>query len=251
MNHYSMKSTLRKLAILSCALTSLSTLSAAVFTITSSTTDTDMYDNESQTFIGQPTLRAGYNTTNGFGSVFYIFSMPSITSGEVVTEASLSFSLTQVQTFGADLANADLFALDYRNTTTITLGDHYHGAFAGDVTHTGIQDDIMTRTTPTGTISTDSTGSGNVLSYINTQIGAGATVGDYLIFRLNVDDTIAMTSSRYYTLATADNSTSELRPVLSFTTEAAAVPEPSTYTLLTGLASLTLIMVRRHSKKTA
>ena len=87
-----------------------------------------------------------------------MFEMPAIPVGHIVSDASLSFELTGVQTFGADLANADLFALDYRSSASVTPADHYEGAF-GDSSDTGIQDDILTRLSSTGNISTDATGS--------------------------------------------------------------------------------------------
>lgn len=240
------KSTRQKSVLLLLTFGSSVSLPATVFTIIGDTNDTNILSaSGGSTWVGQPTLSVGHNSTHGLMSVFHMFALPAIPAGEVVTSASLSFQLTKVQSFGADLANGDLFALDFRSTPSVTIADHYEGSFSGS-TDTGIQDDIITRLSSLGTITTDATGSANLVSYVNTQISNGATSGDFLIFRYNIDDSIA-TSSRYYSIAMADHSTEAFRPVLSLTTQPSviAVPEPSVLGFATGLAGLALLSTRR------
>lgn len=171
----------------------------------------DVNDNQAQSngstiWVGQQELRVGGASAGVDGSAVYLFALPSLGTGESVVSASLTFELLDiVNSFGF---NADLYGLSYRTTASVTGADWWQGDFGTDSNATGLQDNVMTPSSIEGSITTDATGSLNLLNYINAQYTAGAVAGDFVVLRLNAD-TADAANYYYYKVASANNSSAK------------------------------------------
>lgn len=209
----------------------LSTAQAATYAVTGHVDDRELWSDGTLRWIGQTTMRVGGATAGSDGVAFYIFELPSLASGESVASADLSFTLLSIS--NTPTGKADLHGFDYRSATTVSIADYYQGSFGGDSGTTPIQDDILTLSS-SGVITTDSTGSSNLATYLDDQYTAGAQGGDYVILRLNIDVSDE-TNYYYYNVASANNSGNE--PVLSIQTTTGGGGDTQAPSVPTGLAS--------------
>ncbi len=194
--------------------------------------------NDDDLFVGERS--SGFNTFRN--NAILPFVLPAIPAGHVVIDANLSFSASRFATFSSGFPEADLYGLNYRTSTNIldtpTLqADYYHSATqAHDPNASLIQDSIMsynlftsngTFATDYNTFNTDSGADSALVSYLNTQYTNGATAGDYALLRLNADGNGgAGLGSQFYKVGSSLGSS---EAVLTITTNAIAVPEPSAF----------------------
>lgn len=188
------------------------------------------------------------------------FQLPVLAAGESINSATLTLNVTgagNVVTVnangGTQVLRADLYGLGYRADSTVLATDAYVGASGGsgfDTTDATLlsadflRGDTDVRATPA--ISTSAplvkSTSGNALStYLNAQYAAGAVGGNFVFLRVNPDE---LYTGGQYEIATADNATASLRPVLTY--EVTAVPEP---TALAGVTGLALLALRRNRSR--
>lgn len=221
-----------------------SSVSSATYTITISQPETyqitghvddrDIRDDSSMGWIGEQGVRVGGANTTQDNSMVYIFELPEFGEGETVTDASLSFNLEGVANNPS--FHVDLYGLDYQSTTTLSGSMYYEGSYDGDSNATALQDDILVNSTSTGTVTTSSTGSSNLVSYLTAQITAGAEGGDYVLLRLN-QDTADASSYHYYHVSSANHATSGYRPVLTIETNGGGSGDTEAPTVPTGVAT--------------
>ncbi|WP_139957574.1 right-handed parallel beta-helix repeat-containing protein [Flavicella sediminum] len=176
-------------------------------------------------FIGGRDVNHDSNTS----SAILPFKLPKRPSGEKVIQANLQVNLHYIKEWIH--ANIDLYGLPYQPNNTIYASNHYDDVYTtSHGTDTAIQDDFISRLnseilgntyTPNRKVETNTTGSSALLNYINEQYDAGASEGDYIFLRLNIDapiNTGAPTSlptaaSHYY--AISDETTGENAPKLT------------------------------------
>lgn len=193
-------------------------LSAEIFPLSGDLNDTEVRSDGSVRFLTSADLRVGWSRTDANGAAFYIFELPDIASPETLDSAEFSFQLTHQN--GDPSFNADLYGISYRDVTTVSLDDYYHGVFGGDTNPevTALQNDILTPASSSGEHQTDVTGSANLLNFVKAQYTAGAQAGDYIVLRINADQSEIAPGGFYYNLASAD--ATELAPSLTLQTEA-------------------------------
>ena len=204
----------------------------AYSTVKSATTDasaepTDINGNSADTSVeedgyvrwgGEETARSGGADTDHDHCFVLVFELPTLGQGQTITAANLKFYYEGTGYYTPQ-GNIDVHGLDYRTTSSVVSGDFYQGSFTGDENSTGIQDDIVTPSTSTGTINTSSSADTALKNYLNAQYTAGAEGGDYVFLRINNDINETNSPQRYYEVSTANHSTSSQRPVLTVTIE--------------------------------
>jgi len=163
--------------------------------------------------------RVGGGSTDGHDwCLVYVFQLPTLQQGQTITVANLKFYY-EGTSYYIPVGNVDLHGLDYRSNSSVLSGDFYQGSFTGDENSTGIQDDIVTPSTSTGTINTDGSGDTSLKNYLNAQYTGGAEGGDYVFLRLNSDINESNDPQRYYSFSSANHGTVGQRPVLTVTIE--------------------------------
>ena len=184
---------------------------------------------------------AGSNADAGRNAV-YVFQLPNLGAvANPFTSAALSFGITTIDNNTA--VNVDLYGLGRRDAApTIAVGDYYFANGADSTDATRLQVDILTPTsTPNSIISTDGTGSANLLAFLNAQYAGGVGVGEYVYLRLNVDGALN-NIVRGYNVNTADVADAASKPTITFE----AIPEPATFSLAAlGCAA---VVLRRRSR---
>ena len=165
------------------------------------------------------------------------FKLPAKPNGESVISASLSVNVHYVKEWIT--ANIDLYGLPYQTSNTIFASDHYDDAYNTSLgADTAIQDNYITRieangviTTPDRAAITSSQGNAALINYINAQYDAGASEGDYIFLRLNIDvpinpsatSSLPTAASHFYGIS--DETTGAHAPTLSLTIDATASVE--------------------------
>lgn len=167
------------------------------------------------------------NHDSNTSSAILPFKLPARGVGKVVTEASLKINIHYVRHWIS--SNIDLYGLPYQSTNTISSSDHFDQAYSlSNGTDTAIQDDFATRTetlgqdfTPDREVLTNTSGNTALVSYLNAQYDAGASEGDYVFLRLNIDAPInaenptALPTSASHYFGISDETTGEHAPKLS------------------------------------
>lgn len=177
--------------------------------------------------------------------VIYPFLLPTLPVGEVLSTVSLNVVFRSRG--GTPNFNVDLYAVGVNASNNIAQGGGaFWGVGATPTTPVGsalVQNDFVTSTTTTGTLTTNAGASTNLVTYLN----ANYVAGSYLFLRLNFD-VAAGTETGSYVFGANDfgggtNTTAGSIPaVLTLTT----VPEPSSLGLL-GLGGL--LMLRRSRRQ--
>lgn len=197
----------------------------------------------------------------------FMFQLPILQPGEIITGASLRLSELVDATAGTPAANVDLWAIGFDNNnpplnsaTESQLyffngtNDSNAGVGAGTV-RTRIQDDFLlpTDVVLTGspvTHQTNAAGNAGLLAYIqslyaNPNVIPGTS---NLILRLNYDsDTYAPTTgttANRFTLGSGDNATASNQPLLTLSTQ--QVPEPAALSIF---GSAMILLSLRPARK--
>ncbi len=178
-------------------------------------------------FVGGRDVNHDGNTA----SAILPFKLPARSIGEEVTSASLKVNVHYVKEWIT--SNIDLYGLPYSSSNTIYAADHYDDAYTmSNGTDTAIQNDFITRLgsettgvayTPDREVNTSVSGNSALITYINSQYDAGASEGDYIFLRLNIDvpinpsatSSLPTAASHYYGIS--DETTGIHAPTLSIT----------------------------------
>jgi hypothetical protein len=153
--------------------------------------------------------------TSGRVPVF-VFQLPDLgATADPFLTATLSFGI------GAKNANTtvntDLYGLARRDAAPGVLTTDYYLGDLDTTDATLLQDDILTPDVVANTIvTTDVTGSANLLTFLNAQYAAGTGAGLYIYLRLNVDG--PMTNVTGYNTHTANDTATEKNPLITYTT---------------------------------
>ena len=202
-----MKNILLYSAILMFSIFNIGVLKAETIPVDGDTADQEIYsDKSSPKWPGQLTSRIGAAKSTASGALVIPFMIPAISAGEIVSSASLTFNLVGIA--NSVIGNVDVFGLDYRTSSTVSVDDY-------DASATLIMDNAMTSSTSSGTVTITESA---LVDYINDQISNGATTGDYVFLRLSPD---AVESGSSYWTVTTSNGTP--KPVLTLETGSAPV----------------------------
>ena len=203
----------------------------AVHVILGDGSDRQMFDDGNLRWVGQPDHRVG--RTNDGSEIkdaisLYVFQLPTLNPGDNITSAHLDFDFV-ISSWSPPSSNLNLYGLGYRSTINFTVDDFFQGTFGSDSTDaTPIQQDFAITwpagqsSTAVGTYGTDATGDQALVNYLKAQYTAGATGGDYVILRLNLET--PQTSSNTFTVSSGDNAT--VPPVLTIALNGATVSDP-------------------------
>jgi hypothetical protein len=206
----------------------------------------------------QGDIRVGARTTSTKTAGIFPFALPSLTSGQIINSATLTFHVRgdDVKT---PLANShvDLYGLPFDQARFEKLASlHFQGANDTTAGVSKLQEDFISASdvpqdgTPLYQFVTV-----DVSTYLNNQYDAGAVAGDFAVFRLSQDIvSLSGDSSRYRFVASAGDGSggpdanahtiADGAPYLTYSV--GPVPEPSSAALL-GLAALGLCARRRRS----
>ncbi len=177
-----------------------------------------------------------------------VFQLPDL-NGETIVGANLDFVWTGgafLNAGGSGLPKGvDLYALRSDSSSTVLTTDYGFGAAPGNGTL--IQDDLLVFTSNVAfpgaaPVETDATADAALASWLASEYNGGAVAGDYVFFRLNLDD--EADNGAFF--GSANNSTAGNRPVLTIET-AAAIPEPGSLALLSA-GGLVLLFRRRRCR---
>ncbi len=196
-------------------------------------------------FVGQNPNRVGpENTTNMGHALVLVFALPTLPSGESITEADLQLNVVSKNgPFGGDPNyNIDAYGVRTSNSSSVLVSDFFMDA--NDVSATKIQEDMLSWLSSGAGIH-NTTNDAAVGAWLST-LYTGDTPNDtYAFIRLNGDVPVtSLPANRYFNISTGDGSTNA--PLLSITTAAAAVPEPSAFAFF-GLTSLAVLVFRKKS----
>jgi hypothetical protein len=199
------------------------------------TDDTGVYSDGQLLWIGGGSRRVGGAESGGRDEcVVYVFELPTLTSGQSIVDANLSFYL-ESYSYYSPAGNVDLYGIAYRSSSSVQSDDWYQGAYDGDPNATALQNNIMTPSSPEETtINTSSSGDNALKAYLNAQYDGGAEGGDYVFIRVNADSNETNTPQKYWVVSMANNATASQRPVLTVTIESAGdttapSPDPMTW----------------------
>lgn len=176
-------------------------------------------------FVGGRDVNHDGNTA----SAILPFKLPARPIGKVVTEASLKVNVHYVKEWIT--SNIDLYGLPYKANNTLYSTNHYDNVYTtSNGTDIAIQDDFISRLgsevngntyTPDREAVTSLLGNTALIGYINAQYDAGASEGDYIFLRLNIDtpinpgatSSLPTAASHFY--AISDETTGAHAPTLS------------------------------------
>ncbi len=196
---------------------------------------------------------AGFFTefsSNSAEDVEFVFQLPTLATGQVVTSAT--FSIGTTSNSGGINYGLDLYALAPRTTPYPQAGDFYVGA--ADTQNTLIQANFVPASSSTSaTYTTSTAGSTTLGAYIAGLYGTNPSVaGQYLFLRVNPDTTEGATTSLFttQTFAIAQDAGSGITaplPALTLTTVGGVpTPEPASLGIMgLGIAGLFLMAKRR------
>lgn len=186
----------------------------------------------------QTSYRVGFGGSPARGTVlFWPFELPVLADDEFIDSAELSFEFTNKDS--SPTFNLDLWGTGFQNDTNTSTMRKYFQYDTGDP-NAGtikIEDDIITPTTATGTISSANEA---LTSYIQGFYDAnpGYTGGSYAYLRLNMDGGYT-TGAIGYRIPSPEGVSLTLN----------VVPEPSTIGLL-AMAGAALPLFRRRRRRT-
>jgi len=208
---------------------------------------------------------AGGSNNKVYANAIFFFKLPVLQSGESLTAANLRLTELSDPANGPPTINADLWAIGYTNSASPlnnpaeSQAYYFNGpldpnpGIGAGAARVLLQDnflipaDVIGTGGPSAAHDTNTSGDSALLAYIqslyaNPSIIPGTTS---LILRLNYDDAsyspVFATTPNHYTIASADNSSTSLRPTLMLITQ--QVPEP----FLLSFLALTLLLSRRSS----
>lgn len=175
--------------------------------------DREIWDIGGGKWVGQSDLRIGGSGSGVDSAGIFPFELPVLQPGESITGASLKVNLESIS--GSPSGVIDLYGIDYRATSGVdTNNDFYEGSYGGDFTAEPLEGGFASLSSPAGLLTTDSSGSDNLVTFLNTQYAAGAEGGDYIFLRLNPSVT-DVGNYQYWLFSSADSGTPGNRPLLS------------------------------------
>ena len=201
--------------------------------ITSDGADQEIYSDGTSKWVGQSTGRIG---TGGPGlidaTMVYVFQLPTIAAGQSVSEATLSFDITAINSFNpGDLVDLDIYGVRSDSASTVDAVNDYRSAGS-----TLLEASVLNQNSALGVHST--TAATVFGTWIQSLYDGGAVAGDYAFVSLQTVTVNALTA-RYYTVGTA---TGAVTPTLNLTT---AIPEPATIGLVAAISGAMLFIRRR------
>ncbi|HZZ41312.1 MAG TPA: hypothetical protein VFE58_00105 [Tepidisphaeraceae bacterium] len=137
-----------------------------------------------------------------------VFKLPAKSSDQKVSSASFTVSMTRTASDGyqpygvTPTFNGDLYALSPRSTPQVLTSDYYGGAYGGDSTALGVQDNFLTPTVVTrnfiypSIVSTGLTADATLVQYLNDAYDNGS--GQYVFLRLSPDSVTNMVDTSGY-----------------------------------------------------
>lgn len=153
--------------------------------------------------------------------VVFPFQMPNL--GVVANPFhSASFTVNHESNQGTPLGNVAVYGLGSRVAETVLPDDYWSATTATDNTDATL---LQTALIPAGNASfglktTDSTGSANLIAYLNAQYAGGAGAGKHIFLRLSADAAQTGGANRYvFTSSDGALANSQLRPQINFLTK--------------------------------
>jgi hypothetical protein len=170
------------------------------------------------------------------------FLMPTLPAGEVFDTADLRTMLNHNNALAGQ--RGDLYGLSRVDASpTILAADFYLGAL--DASASLIQNDIYSNSTPLLTaVNTNATADALLVSFLNTKYAGGANAGKYFFLRFS-SDLVTTGDDRFQVLTSEAGSATE-RPLITYTSAAVVVPEPTSLVAISAIAATGLMRRSRR-----
>lgn len=184
-----MKNSLRPL--LAALLSALPCSAAETFTLTPMPSNAQVM--ASGTTWTSPSTRVGLTSSAPYGcATVFVFALPKVAFGDVITSADFSFNLASVK--GAGFAfNADLYSLGASSTDAVLTSDYFQGPFGTDANASPLQQAILTASPAmtAGRVHAGAAANAAIASELGLLSSQGVSAGSYYFLRLNPDFTAA------------------------------------------------------------
>jgi MYXO-CTERM domain-containing protein len=199
--------------------------------------------------VESPGWQVRVGMTDGVNSsTIFAFQLPTLGVGEVFSTASLNvrpFYITQQDFFQtvSTSFNVDLVALNRISTSATILASDFSASASL------IESDYVLSSAVSGSDVSNGAGGGVALTaFLNSQYANGANAGSFVFLRLQADTALAGpndTNNRFEILSRGAGASAEW-PRIDYTVT--AIPEPSVFAALAGLAALGLAAQRRRRR---
>ncbi len=121
---------------------------------------------------------------SGGRCVVLAFSLPSIPAGKMIADAK--FSIYYVGRSPERVGPKDsLYAIPYRNESTVTLADYYEGDFCGDMNNAAVESNLVNFDVAGAWHTTRAFGSQRLTRFLRMQYANGAQGGKWIFLRVN------------------------------------------------------------------
>ncbi|MEO9968177.1 MAG: putative Ig domain-containing protein [Reichenbachiella sp.] len=188
--------------------------------IAASADDNSVNNNGSMQWVGYATHRLG---TNKYTCAIIPFQLPVLAAGEQI--ASASFTTYLVGKSGNLSDEVDLYAVPYQASSAVVGTDYFGGAYGSDAGATAIQQSFFTTSSSTGSTSTNAAANTALATFLNAQYANGATGGEYVFIRLNMDSNSG-SQYNYWDIASQNGTTSSQRPYLTIDVQSSSNTAP-------------------------
>lgn len=175
-------------------------------------------------------------------AIVFAFQLPDYGAvADPFLNATFTFEL-QAPTTGGYSHNLD--GLQSRNSSTIVEQDYRFGSVSGSTSSTLLQSAVLL---PAGSSAAGSLTSVDISSYLNTQYDNGTNAGDFFFLRIsgNGNPSVFNNTTNGARITSSDNGANA--PFVTFESDFAAVPEPSTVWFFSFLAVGSIFYRRRIS----
>jgi len=188
-------------------------LTTPLMAIDVETSDTTAYSSGGTDWAGKSESRIGNGKTNVDQTVYVLpFELPTVPSGESVTSATLTFTITGWHNWSDELVNLDLFGIDtVSSSNSVVASSHFvDGANPQSNGNAQLLDDNVATLSDIGPDAGSTTTvkvSGDFSAFVQSLYDNGASAGDYAFLVIAHD--AALSGQAYYEVATANNSSNK------------------------------------------
>ncbi|MEP2026209.1 MAG: putative Ig domain-containing protein [Reichenbachiella sp.] len=182
--------------------------------------DNAVSNNGSMQWVGYASHRIG---TNKYTCAVLPFQLPVLAQGEYIASASFTAYLSGSS---GNLSDAvDLYAIPYQANSAVVSGDYFGGSYDTDAGATALQQAFFDTNSANGSNTSDASANTTLASFLNAQYANGATGGEFILIRLNMDDNSG-SQYNYWDIVSQNGTTSSQRPFITIDVQSSSNTAP-------------------------